>query len=307
MTAATASASAPTEPVAVVVVAAGAGTRLGYGMPKALVPVCGEPMLLHALRGVVAASSARQICVAVPADDDELAAVCRAFAIELASTEPATTEPATTEPATTEPAASEPGATAGTARELGAPEITVVQGGATRAESVQSALTALKPGTVHVLVHDAARPLTPPEVFHRVVAALRNGAAAVIPAVPVVDTVKSVARTVDDEASVADEVVTGTPARETLRAVQTPQGFDAETLLRAHRTSQTWSEERAAAITDDAMLVESLGLPVYVVRGDARSLKITTPLDLRLAETLVSSLGSPGTILTQPSPTQEPS
>lgn len=297
MTAATASASAPTEPVAVVVVAAGAGTRLGYGMPKALVPVCGEPMLLHALRGVVAASSARQICVAVPADDDELAAVCRAFAIELASTEPAATEPA----------ASEPGATAGTARELGAPEITVVQGGATRAESVQSALTALRPGTVHVLVHDAARPLTPPEVFHRVVAALRNGAAAVIPAVPVVDTVKSVARTVDDEASVADEVVTGTPARETLRAVQTPQGFDAKTLLRAHRTSQTWSEERAAAITDDAMLVESLGLPVYVVRGDARSLKITTPLDLRLAETLVSSPGSPGTSPTQPSPNQEPS
>ncbi|KHL01970.1 2-C-methyl-D-erythritol 4-phosphate cytidylyltransferase [Sinomonas humi] len=252
-------ASEPTEPVAVVVVAAGAGTRLGYGVPKALVPVCGEPMLVRALRGVVAAGSARQICVAVPADDDELAAVCRGFAAGLGETE---------------------------LGETGMPEITVVAGGATRAESVQSALAALKPGTAHVLVHDAARPLTPPEVFHRVVAALRHGAAAVIPAVPVVDTVKSVAPTVDDEASVAGEVVTGTPARETLRAVQTPQGFDAETLLHAHRTSQAWPEERAAGITDDAMLVESLGLPVYVVPGDARSLKITTPLDLRLAETL---------------------
>lgn len=249
----------PPPPVAVVIVAAGAGTRLGYGLPKALVPIAGEPMLLHALRGAVAAGEARQVCVAVPADDAELAAVCRAFAEELASGDPA----------------------------AAAPVVTVVQGGATRADSVRAALAALEPGSGHVLVHDAARPLTPPEVFRRVVTALRHGAAAVIPAVPVVDTVKSVAATVDDEAAVADEVVTGTPARETLRAVQTPQGFDAETLLRAHRTSQTWPEQRAAAVTDDAMLVESLGLPVYVVPGDARSLKITTPLDLQLAEALV--------------------
>uniref|UniRef100_UPI0039EE0BA1 2-C-methyl-D-erythritol 4-phosphate cytidylyltransferase n=1 Tax=Sinomonas sp. G460-2 TaxID=3393464 RepID=UPI0039EE0BA1 len=71
---------APEPPLAVVVVAAGAGTRLGYGIPKALVPVAGEPMLIHALRGAIAAGIARQLCVAVPADDDKLAAVCRAFA-----------------------------------------------------------------------------------------------------------------------------------------------------------------------------------------------------------------------------------
>ncbi|NUP74529.1 MAG: NTP transferase domain-containing protein, partial [Sinomonas sp.] len=151
-------------PLAVVVVAAGAGTRLGQGIPKALVPLAGEPMLVHALRGVVAAGIARQVCVAVPADDDELAAACRAFALDLAA-------------------------------QATAPEVTVVRGGQTRADSVRAALEALRAGTAHVLVHDAARPLTPPDVFRRVAIALRHGAEAVIPAVPVVDTIKSVAAT----------------------------------------------------------------------------------------------------------------
>ncbi|WP_415857128.1 2-C-methyl-D-erythritol 4-phosphate cytidylyltransferase, partial [Sinomonas sp. G460-2] len=129
--------------------------------------------------------------------------------------------------------------------------------------------------------------------FRRVATALRHGAAAVIPAVPVVDTIKSVAATVGESAYLADEIVTGTPAREQLRAVQTPQGFDAETLRRGHETASGWPAERAAAITDDAMLIESLGLPVYVVPGDARSLKITTPMDLRLAEMLVEGARTP--------------
>jgi 2-C-methyl-D-erythritol 4-phosphate cytidylyltransferase len=243
-------------PTAVVIVAAGSGTRLGFGMPKALVPLSGAPLLLHALRGVVGAGVARQICVAVPARDSELGALCRTFAEEFG---------------------------------VDAPVITVVEGGATRADSVRAALAALAPGTAHVLVHDAARPLTPAEVFRRVGEALDRGARAVIPAVPVVDTIKSTAPTEGDAASIAGEIVTGTAVREQLRAVQTPQGFDAATLVAAHEQAAQWPAEQAAAITDDAMLVESLGTPVYVVPGDLRSLKVTTPMDLHLAETLLTS------------------
>ncbi|MEA5456478.1 2-C-methyl-D-erythritol 4-phosphate cytidylyltransferase [Sinomonas sp. JGH33] len=246
----------PAKPaVAVVIVAAGAGTRLGHGIPKALVPLAGEPLLGHALRGVLASDVARQIIVAVPQGDIALSGLCRAVGENLKASR-------------------------------GEPAITVVHGGAARADSVRAALAALLPGTERVLVHDAARPLTPSAVFRRVAAALAAGAAAVIPAVPVVDTIKSVAKTTDDDAR-AGEVVTGTLAREALRAVQTPQGFDAEALRRAHELADGWPSERAEAVTDDAMLVESLGLPVYVVPGDPRSFKITTPLDLQLAETLV--------------------
>lgn len=248
----------PAAPTAVVIVAAGSGTRLGYGMPKALVPLAGAPLLLHALRGAAGAGLARQICVAVPAGDSELGALCRTFAEELGD---------------------------------GAPEISVVEGGETRADSVRAALAALAPGTGHVLVHDAARPLTPSDVFHRVVGALDRGALAVIPAVPVVDTIKSTAPTEGRSAAIAGEVVTGTAVREQLRAVQTPQGFDAETLVRAHKVAGTWPDEQAAAITDDAMLVESLGTPVYVVPGDLQAFKVTTPMDLHLAETLVAAQG----------------
>jgi len=71
--------------------------------------------------------------------------------------------------------------------------------------------------------------------------------------------------------------------------VQTPQGFDAALLRRAHAEAAGWNEARAAAVTDDAMLAESLGVPVHVVEGSAMSLKITTPLDLLLAEAVLSS------------------
>ncbi|GAB3271623.1 2-C-methyl-D-erythritol 4-phosphate cytidylyltransferase [Sinomonas notoginsengisoli] len=248
----------PAVPTAVVIVAAGSGTRLGHGLPKALVPLAEAPLLLHALRGAAGSGVAQQICVAVPPADAELTEFCHTFAEELGDA---------------------------------GPEIDVVEGGATRADSVRAALAALAPGTVHVLVHDAARPLTPPEVFHRVAEALNRGALAVIPAMPVVDTIKSTAPTEGDAASIAAEVVTGTAVREQLRAVQTPQGFDVGTLLRAHEVASRWEPDQAAAITDDAMLVESLGTPVYVVPGDLQSFKVTTPMDLHFAETLVAAQG----------------
>ena len=147
----------------------------------------------------------------------------------------------------------------------------IVAGGADRTESVRLALAAV--GDVEfVLVHDAARALTPPALIARVVAALKSGHPAVVPALPVSDTIKAVD---------ANGVVLGTPERSGLRAVQTPQGFQTELLRRAY--------ERAAAgdFTDDASVVEITGTPVQVVAGDPLAFKITTPNDLLLAEALL--------------------
>lgn len=249
---------------AVIVVAAGSGQRLGYGMPKAKVPLGGESILTHALRGVAAAGIARQICVAVPAGDEELQSLCASFITELTS-----------------------GRHTGAGERADAPVVTVVDGGATRADSVRSALAALLPGTEAVLVHDAARALTPEVVFQRVVDALAAGAQAVIPVLPVVDTVKTVEPTTAEGTAIAPELVTGTAPRESLRAVQTPQGFAFATLQRAHEAADAFDEAQAAAVTDDAMLVELLGVPVHAVRGASQSLKITTPLDLIIAEGLL--------------------
>ncbi|WP_426998253.1 2-C-methyl-D-erythritol 4-phosphate cytidylyltransferase [Pseudarthrobacter sp. N5] len=246
-----------TRPVtAVIVVAAGSGERLGYGMPKANVPLGGDAILTHALRGVAEAGIARQICIAVPRGDTELRALCATFADGLGS------GPDT-------------------------PEITVVDGGSTRSDSVRSALAALRDGTEAVLVHDAARALTPPSVFHRVLESLAAGAVAVIPVVPVVDTVKMVVEANGRDARIAPELVTGTAPREKLRAVQTPQGFELATLKRAHEAAALFDDRQSAAVTDDAMLVELLGVPVHAVRGASQSLKITTPLDLIIAEGLL--------------------
>lgn len=251
---------------AVVVVAAGSGQRLGYGMPKAKVPLGGDSILMHALRGVAAAGVARQICVALPPGDPELRAQCEAFAAELQAEHRRTTA-------------------SGTAVQV--PDVTIVDGGASRADSVRAALSALTPGIRSVLVHDAARALAPEAVFHRVAAALTAGAVAVIPVIPVVDTIKTVDPALGADADIAPEVVTGTAPREMLRAVQTPQGFDLATLQRAHVAAAEFDGAREAAVTDDAMLVEMLGVPVHAVRGASQSLKITTPLDLILAEGLL--------------------
>ncbi|KUM37737.1 2-C-methyl-D-erythritol 4-phosphate cytidylyltransferase [Arthrobacter sp. EPSL27] len=249
---------------AVIVVAAGSGERLGYGMPKAKVPLGGDSILIHALRGVAAAGVAQHICVAIPPGDPELRGLCETFERELAVEGPQAPVP-------------------GAAGQL--PVVTVVDGGASRADSVRAALQALQPEIEAVLVHDAARALTPEAVFHRVSRALAAGAQAVIPVMPVVDTVKTVEPAAAD--APAPELVTGTAARETLRAVQTPQGFQLATLRSAHAAAASLDAAQAAAVTDDAMLVELLGVPVHAVRGASQSLKITTPLDLIIAEGLL--------------------
>jgi len=123
-----------------------------------------------------------------------------------------------------------------------------------------------------VLVHDAARPLVGDETISRVIAATRAGQCA-IAALPVVDTLKEV-----DE----NGLIIRTIERERLWRAQTPQGFPRETIVRAHREAKA---QRIAA-TDDAALCERLGIPVTVVRGSERAMKITDESDFARAEAL---------------------
>ena len=148
--------------------------------------------------------------------------------------------------------------------------VILVDGGANRTASVRAALAAADRGADAVLVHDAARPLTPPDVVARVLTALGEGAAAVVPVLPVVDTVV----TVDDEG-----MLTGAVPRTSLRRVQTPQGFDRGTLVAAY-AALAHDEE----LTDDASVVRAAGVPVTTVAGDERAAKITVAHDLAMAE-----------------------
>jgi len=146
--------------------------------------------------------------------------------------------------------------------------IRLLHGGATRTASVRAALAAVTDADV-VLIHDAARPLTPPDVVARVLAALAAGAPAVVPVLPVVDTV----------VVVEGEAITDAVPRATLRRVQTPQGFDRAALVAAYAALDDDAE-----LTDDAAVVRAAGHPVATVAGDERAAKVTVAHDLALAE-----------------------
>lgn len=148
-------------------------------------------------------------------------------------------------------------------------ELVTVAGGATRSASVRAALAAVPAAAEIVIVHDAARPLASTDLVARVVAAVEEGADAVVPAVPVVDTIRH------RDGGVVD--------RSALVAVQTPQGFRCRTLRRAHRDDPE--------ATDDATLVEDAGGTVVVVPGESTNLKLTEPTDLVVAEALLAYLG----------------
>ena len=149
-----------------------------------------------------------------------------------------------------------------------------VKGGATRAESVARALAVVPEEFDIVLVHDAARCLVPAEVVAAVIDAVLAGAVAVVPGAPVVDTIRELA--VDGTSRTIE--------RSRLRAVQTPQGFSARVLRRAHATG----DPRAS---DDAGMVEALGHPVELVAGHPRAFKVTTEQDLLLAEAILAGQG----------------
>ena len=224
--------------LAIVVVAAGSGTRLGAETPKAFVELHGRTILEHALHGVFGATHAFQVIVVAPA-----ALVARARTIGEHVAGPASGY------------------------------LTVVAGGETRQESVAAGLAELLPGVEGVLVHDAARALAPSALIDRVAAGvLADGADGVVPALPVVDTVKRV-----DEGK-----VTGTVDRSDLVHVQTPQGFPRDQLVAAYAAA---SEEH----TDDAALYAAAGHGVVTVPGEPRAFKITTPWDLGRAEQLLDA------------------
>jgi 2-C-methyl-D-erythritol 4-phosphate cytidylyltransferase len=215
-----------------VVPAAGSGQRLAVGVPKAFFHLDGHTLVERAVSCLLQSGVVDRVVVAVPPDRT------------------------------------------GQAKLILGSDVTVVPGGANRGESVSRALAAVADAGQpdFVLVHDAARPLTPPGLVVRVVDALRAGHSAVVPALPVSDTVKAVD---------ANGVVLGTPERAGLRAVQTPQGFTTELLVRAYQQAAT------ADFTDDASLVERIGGQVQVVDGDPLAFKITTPWDILLAKAIV--------------------
>jgi 2-C-methyl-D-erythritol 4-phosphate cytidylyltransferase len=140
-------------------------------------------------------------------------------------------------------------------------EFRSVTGAASRTGSVRAGLAAVPEDAAVVLVHDAARPLATDEIYERVIAAVRAGADAATPAVPIADTLRRRGGGVVDR----DDVV----------AVQTPQGFRAAALRRAHRSG--------GEATDDVTVVENDGGTVVVVDGDRRNLKLTTPIDMDIA------------------------
>lgn len=146
-----------------------------------------------------------------------------------------------------------------------------IAGGATRSDSVRAGLAAVPADATIVCVHDAARPLASKELFRRVIDAVGAGADAVVPGVSVADTVKRV----------DGGVVVETLPRDRLVAVQTPQAFRADVLRAAHRGG--------GVDTDDAALVEALGVAVHVVAGEPANRKITLPDDLAWARAYIGA------------------
>ena len=155
-------------------------------------------------------------------------------------------------------------------KELLGDQVTVITGGVLRSDSIRIALEKIPNNYEFVLVHDAARAIASTELAKNILSELVKGEQAVIPALDVVDTIKEVD---------ASGYVRSTPDRSTLRAVQTPQGFVKSVLAHAHSSAED--------ATDDAALVEAIGIKVKVIAGEERALKITTKSDLTRAAQLL--------------------
>ena len=222
--------------IAVILVAAGDGSRLRAGIPKALVKISEKTLLEHALENILQVEGLVQVVVASHEDRvEEFATIAKGFSgdhVDLAFT----------------------------------------PGGLSRQGSIANALKEVSPAADVVLIHDAARCFAPASVFDRVAKAVIETGSAVIPVLPVVDTIKSVNQ----------DVVLGTVDRDGLRIAQTPQGFSREQIIRGYQSA---TED----YTDDASLLQAQGALVSSVLGDAMAFKITVQADLEYAELLLGN------------------
>lgn len=217
-------------------VAAGSGVRLGEGVPKALRVVAGETLVARSVKQLAAGGCHAAVVVVASGLEPDFADALRGSPIP----------------------------------------VRFVPGGAERQDSVRAGISALADLPVAhdasiVLVHDAARAFVPADVVARVISALANGADAVVPVVPLVDSV----RRIESDRSVPAD-------RAELRAVQTPQGFRLSALIKGHDLVL----EGNLTVTDDATACEHAGYRVALVEGDREAMKVTEPFDLVIAEAL---------------------
>ena len=220
--------------VIALVAAAGKGTRLGAEVPKAYVELRGRTLVERSVQAMVTSGIVDEVIVLVsPAMEEFAARILERVTADI--------------------------------------PIRLVHGGGERADSVWAGLQAIPDKDAVVLIHDAARALTPPGMIARVAKRVLEGAVAVIPVLPVADTIKEV----------EGDTVLSTPDRSRLRAVQTPQGFNLAALRQANM--DYWEQNPDFTATDDASLMEWHGARVETVQGDTFAFKITTPIDLVLA------------------------
>lgn len=247
--------------VYVVLTAAGSGTRLGHELPKALVPINATPILVHAINNISAARVDGIIITAPETHIHDFEKTLKHLSLHARHT-----------------------------------PIRIVPGGSTRQASVAAGLHAIPSlakekgiplkDTSVILVHDAARPLTPPTLTRHIIETVQAGYHAVIPALPVADTLKHLNTSTLTTHTIG--TVDGTADRSRLVAVQTPQGFTWETITQAHAEAAHLAASEDIAATDDAGLVEKMGQAVHVVTGAPEAMKVTTIWDLHIAEFLMA-------------------
>jgi 2-C-methyl-D-erythritol 4-phosphate cytidylyltransferase/2-C-methyl-D-erythritol 2,4-cyclodiphosphate synthase len=222
--------------VAVILVAAGDGSRLQAGIPKALVKISEKTLLEHALENILPIKGLVQIVIASHEDRvDEFETIAREFAGDKV-------------------------------------QLSFTPGGISRQGSIANALKEVSDRATVVLIHDAARCFTPTSVFERVAEAVVETGSGVIPVLPVVDTIKTVNQ----------DVILETVNRDELRIAQTPQGFLRDQIVKGF-------EAASSEFTDDASLLQSQGVLITSVLGDAMAFKITVRADLEYAELLLGN------------------